>query len=92
MPDRYDRAVCVSELNMRNDIVSKITTDGWRPKGAFNTTVTQTGPNVNNSQITASQASDPPENEQEVKGESLLPSEVASTTSEEEVGISDLYN
>ena len=35
MPDRYGRAVCVTELATRGDIIKKINQDGWRPQGAF---------------------------------------------------------
>ena len=34
MPDRYDRATCVTELRLRNEIVDQIA-DGWRPQIAF---------------------------------------------------------
>ena len=36
MPERYDRSVCVTELGIRNDIINRINTQGWRPQSAFN--------------------------------------------------------
>ena len=35
MPDRYDRAVCSTELRIRNDIFSRIRDEGWQPTPAF---------------------------------------------------------
>ena len=35
MPELYDRAVCATELALRNDILRSITEDGWRPAPSF---------------------------------------------------------
>ena len=35
MRDRYARAVCVTELRIRGDIVSRIAKGGWRPSTSF---------------------------------------------------------
>ena len=34
MPDRYDRALCATELRLRDDIISRIS-EGWRPQRTF---------------------------------------------------------
>ena len=35
MPELYDRAVCATELSLRNDILTSITEKGWRPAASF---------------------------------------------------------
>ena len=41
MPNWYDRAVCNTELRLRNTILSKYN-EGWKPSGAFELPKTQT--------------------------------------------------
>ena len=35
MMDRYDRALCTTELRLRNGIVSRISAEGWAPTASF---------------------------------------------------------
>ena len=39
MPDRYDKAVCATELRLRNEILEKIR-PGWRPRNEFELEIT----------------------------------------------------
>ena len=42
MPDRYDRAICATELRLRNEILNKVAT-GWRPTEAYEVPNSQWG-------------------------------------------------
>ena len=92
MPERYDRALCVTELRIRSDIVSRILTKGWRPESAFQAGPKSTKAKVKfepDSQGPNSQVADITQVEREI-GDLISPSE-ASSASEEEVDITELY-
>ena len=95
MPERYDRAGCVTELRIRSDIVSRILTEGWMPEPAFSAgshsakVPVKTEPD---SQVPKSQSSEIDNAQFGGKIEDLASSPEASSTSEEEVDIADLPN
>ena len=37
MPDLYDRAICATELRLRDEILNRIRSGGWEPSNAFET-------------------------------------------------------
>ena len=90
MPERYDRAFCVTELRLRDDILSKIAAEGWRPSVSYaappkvpmkgELTPTQGAPD--------SQASELPDGK--VDGGHLVESEVDSTSPDDDIDVADL--
>ena len=81
MPERYDRAVCVTELRIRDDIVSRIVRDGWRPEASFAVPAKGLPKPLSQASDLPTQASPP---------ETFVETDSASSTSSEEVDISKL--
>ena len=100
MPERYDRAVCVTELAIRDDIIRRITMDGWRPVNSFSVptpsnpaNTNSTGNNSDASQVSAdtTNTNQPGGDVDNQKGEGLINSDSTSSASEEE-NIADLFS
>ena len=77
MPDRYDRAVCSTELRLRYEILSKVREEQWRPTNSFEVpserrTTEKTSENTNDDDTSSMEST--------------------SETSSAEIDISDLTN
>ena len=81
MPDKYDRAICATELRLRNEILEKVRTESWRPTDSFEIPVRNT--KIEKAGIVSDDESPSMSSTSETSTASHL---------KEEIDISDLYS